>query len=156
MSARLALWWNGLSRREHALLTVAAALLATVLIWAIVWGPVGRAYDSYAADYRAATERQGRVQAKLALLKSPVPAAVRGTPIDALARDSAAEIGVTLERAEARGEDAATIAIASIRTAALLPWLDGLERQGVIIDQLTVTPAPDRTLSVVADLRRAP
>ncbi|MEY4269628.1 MAG: hypothetical protein RLZZ58_844 [Pseudomonadota bacterium] len=155
MNTRLNQWWHSLSRREHALLGVAGVLTLAVLVWAVVWGPIGRAYAGVEAEYRAAIDRQARVAAKAVLLKSPATdTGAAATPVDALVRDTAAEIGVTLDRNEARGADGATVAIAAIRSTALFPWLDGLERQGLIIDQLTVTAAPDRTLAVVADLRR--
>lgn len=156
MIARLNLWWAGLTDREKWLVGLAAALTMAVFVWALFWGPLGRAYAQVDADYRAAVARQSRVAAKIDLLKAPAGPARAAVALDALARDTAAEIGVTLDRNDARGADRTTIAVASIRSQALLPWLDGLERQGVIIDQLSVTPAPDRTLAVVVELRRAP
>jgi general secretion pathway protein M len=122
----------------------------------MIWGPLAMGYAQVDADYRAAVARQARVTAKVDLLAAPVDAAASNVPVDALARDSAAEIGITLDRNDPRPPGRTTVAIAAIRSQALLPWLDSLERQGVVIDQLTVTPSPDRTLSVVADLRRAP
>jgi general secretion pathway protein M len=156
MSARFSQWWNSLSRREHALLGIAGALTLAVLASAALWGPIGGAYAGVEAEYRAASERQARMAAKVALLKTPAAdGGAAALPVDALVRDTAAEIGVTLDRNEARGADGASVAIATIRAQALFPWLDRLEQQGLVIDQLTVTAAPDRTLAVVADMRRA-
>ena len=87
------------------------------------------------------------------------PAKSVATTVDAVAIDqflaqSAGEIGLTLDRNEARGQGQATIAIATARAPVLTDWLASLEAQGFIIDQLTITPAADGTVGLTAELRK--
>ncbi|RYE06772.1 MAG: hypothetical protein EOP22_20175, partial [Hyphomicrobiales bacterium] len=74
--------------------------------------------------------------------------------IDQYLAQSAGEIGLTLDRNEARGEGQATIAIATARATVLTDWLASLEGQGFVIDQLTITPAADGTVGLTAELRK--
>ena len=64
------------------------------------------------------------------------------------------EIGLTLDRNEARGDRQATIAIATAKAPVLTDWLAGLEAQGFVVDQLTITPAADGTVGMTAELRK--
>jgi len=45
--------------------------------------------------------------------------------------------------------------IPTARPSAALAWLDGLGTQGLAVEQLTMTPAPDGSVSVSVTLRRA-
>ena len=47
-----------------------------------------------------------------------------------------------------------TIAIATAKAPVLTDWLAGLEAQGFVVDQLTITPAADGTVGMTAELRK--
>jgi len=151
-------WWNGLSIRERWLVGVAGVLALAVLGWAL-GRPAIAAFFDLETRHRAAIEREGRVAAKVALLAQrpakSVAAAVDAIQIDQYLAQSAGEIGLTLDRNEARGVRQATVAIATAKAPVLTDWLAGLEGQGFVVDQLTITPAADGTVGMTAELRKA-
>ena len=151
-------WWSGLSMRERWLVGVAGVLAHAVLGWAL-GRPAVAAFFDLETRHRAAIEREGRVAAKVALLAQrpakSVAAAVDAIQIDQYLAQSAGEIGLTLDRNEARGDRQATVAIATAKAPVLTDWLAGLEGQGFVVDQLTITPAADGTVGMTAELRKA-
>ncbi len=157
MTERLKDWWLALSQRERWLVGIAAALTVGVLTWAIGRPAVAAVID-LESQHRAAIEREGRVGAKVQLLarrpEKSVAAALDAIAIDQYLAQSAREIGLTLDRNEARGGGQATIAIATARAPVLTDWLASLEGQGFVVDQLTITPAADGTVGLTAELRK--
>lgn len=150
-------WWDGLSTRERWLVGVAGVLAVAVLGWAL-GRPAVATFLDLENRHRAAIEREGRVAAKVQLLAQR-PAKSVAAPIDAVAIDqflaqSAGEIGLTLDRNEARGDRQATIAVATAKAPVLTDWIAGLEAQGFVVDQLTITPAADGTVGMTAELRK--
>ena len=81
-------------------------------------------------------------------------AALDAVAIDQYLTQSAGEIGLALDRNEARGSGQATIAIATAKAPVLTDWLASLEAQGFVVDQLTITPAADGTVGMTAELRK--
>ena len=150
-------WWGGLSTRERWLVGVAGGLAALVLVWAL-GRPAVAAFADLESRHSAAIEREGRVAAKVQLLAQrpakSLAAAVDATAIDQYLAQSAGEIGLTLDRNEARGSGQATIAIATAKAPVLTDWLASLEGQGFVVDQLTITPAADGTVGMTAELRK--
>ncbi len=150
-------WWSGLSAREHWLVGAAGVIAAGVLVWALV-RPVYAAFATIDTDHRAAIEREGRVVSKVQLLKHIAPVSSSepafATTIDQYLVQSANEIGLTLDRNEARGDRQVTIAIASARASVLTGWLAALEEQGFVVDQLTMTPGTDGNVGMTAELHR--
>lgn len=150
-------WWTALSLRERWLVGIAAALALAVLVWAL-GRPIYAAFVDLEDRHRAATEREGRVAVKVQLLAQrpakSVAAAIDAVAIDQYLAQSAGEIGLTLDRNEARGTGQATIAIATAKAPVLTDWLAALETQGFVVDQLTITPAADGTVGMTAELRK--
>lgn len=149
-------WWSALSTRERWLMGVAGVLALGVLLWAIA-RPAYAAFVALEAEHRAAVEREGRVAAKLDLLAvrpASAPAGGDTLAIDQYLAQSAGEIGLTLDRNEARGGTGAAIAIARAKAPVLIDWLAGLEGQGFVIDQLSITPGADGTVGLTAELRK--
>ena len=157
MTQAISHWWAGLSRRERVLVGIAGALALGVIVWAI-GRPAYAAFADLESRHRAAVEREGRVAAKLALLgqrpAKSVAAAVDALALDQYLAQSAGEIGLTLDRNEARGASQATIAIAAAKAPVLTDWLASLEGQGFVVDQRTITPAADGTVGMTAELRK--
>ncbi|MDX2210857.1 MAG: type II secretion system protein GspM [Sphingopyxis sp.] len=155
MIASLTRWWQALSVREQRLVGVAGALAAAVLLWLILRPLVG--YISGLGDeHKLAVERAARVEAKAALIKgaaAPANARITG-PLDQWIAVSAGDTGLSLDRNEARGDGAATLAIASARAPAVIGWLAQLEAQGLVVDRLTITPSTDGSVGVTAEVRR--
>jgi general secretion pathway protein M len=157
MTERLQNWWIALSQRERWLVGIAGALALGVILWGL-GRPAVALFIDLESRHRAAIEREGRVAAKVQLLAQrpakSVAAAVDAVAIDQYLAQSAGEIGLTLDRNEARGAAQATIAIATARATVLTDWLAALEGQGFVIDQLTITPATDGTVGLTAELRK--
>lgn len=149
--------WGERSPRERWMLGVMFALLAVVLLWLGVVGPLASAQRSAREGLLAATDRNAAMRAKVKLLKTlPRGAAVRsGTAIDQMVSQSAGEAGLTLERAEAQGSARIEIAMASVRPVALFSWLAALEAQGVRVETMSARPSPTAgSVSVQAVLVR--
>ena len=157
MTEKLQNWWIALSPRERWLVGIAGVLALGVIIWGL-GRPAYAAFTDLEAEHRAAIEREGRVTAKAQLLAQrptkSVATAVDAAAIDQYLAQSASEIGLTLDRNEARGSGQATIAIATAKAPVLTDWLASLEAQGFVVDQLTITPAADGTVGMTAELRK--
>lgn len=150
-------WWAGLSLRERWLVGIAGVLALGVILWGL-GRPAFAAFVDLESRHSAAIEREGRVGAKVQLLAArpakSVAAAVDAVAVDQYLAQSAGEIGLTLDRNEARGGSQVTIAIATAKAPVLTDWLAGLEAQGFVVDQLTITPAADGTVGMTAELRK--
>lgn len=155
--SQMSTWYIGLTGRERMLVSVAGALTAlVVLIFGIVL-PVGTALDDAAVRHRLATERAGRIAAQIDALKSAprsTVAAVAG-PVEQVAGASAQEAGFVVQSNQRRGTDSAVLVIPAARPSAALAWIDGLSAQGLAVEQLTMTPAPDGSVSINVTVRRS-
>ncbi len=158
MMDRLGSYWAERSTRERWLLGVMFALLAIVILWFGVALPLDRAQRDARDRLVEATERNAAVRATVAQLKTlPRASANAGSavPLDQFVGQSAGEAGLTLERAQAQGNDRMDIAIASVRPIALFSWLSGLEAQGVRVVTMNARPSPTAgSISVQAVLER--
>lgn len=159
MMDRWKLYWAGRSPREQRLLVVAGALAALILIWLMIGSAMTWTQQMQSAS-REAVEREGRVIAKAKLLARPAGAAGasaeigNGAALDQYLAQSASELGLSLSRNEPRGADAVNIAMSQAKAQVVTLWLAELELQGMVLDNLTLTPQTDGTLGVTADLRR--
>lgn len=157
MMGRASAWFIGLTGRERWLVGVAGGLTALiVLVYGLIL-PLGHALDDAAVRHREATERAGRIVAGLdALKRAPAPrAAAMAGPLEQVAQASAQAAGFVVQSSQKQGSDMVIMVIPTARASAALAWLDGLAAQGLAVEQLTVTPAPDGTVSVNVTLRRA-
>ncbi|MFC3441726.1 type II secretion system protein GspM [Sphingobium rhizovicinum] len=158
MMERIATYWGERSPREQWMLGVMFALLAATLLWFGVAVPLDRAQRSARAALVEATDRNAAIRAAVKQLKTlpRTPAATGATaPIDQFVGQGAGEAGLTLERAQAQGNDRMEIAIASVRPVALFSWLAGLEAQGVRVETMSARPSPTAgSVSVQAVLVR--
>lgn len=157
MIANLRNWFSALTAREQVLVGVAGVLAAFVLLVFGIVMPVGHALDDAAVRHRLATERAGRIAAQMAALKAapPVQAVTLAGPVDQVAGASAQEAGFVIQSSQRKGGDMAVVVIPTARPSAALAWLDGLATQGLVVDQLTMTPAPDGSVSINVILRRS-
>ncbi len=148
-------WWTGLSQRERVLVGVAGGLTAAVLLWLAARALLA-GLESGAEAHREAIARAARVEAKAALLAAApqTPPASQSGALDLWLGQSATDMGLTLDRNDARGERLASIAIASARAPAVVGWLAGLEAQGLVIERLSLTPGTDGTVAMTAEVRR--
>lgn len=157
MMGRVNAWYIGLTGRERVLVSVAGGLVALVVALYGIILPIGTALDDAAVRHRLATERAGWIEAQIAALKSAPRARVAALagPVEQVAGASAQEAGFVVQSNQRRGSDMAVIVIPTARPSAALAWIDGLSAQGLAVEQLTITPAPDGTVSVNVTLRRS-
>lgn len=156
MMQRIASWYAGLTGRERVLVTLAAAVLAVIiLIYGIIL-PVGRAHDAAEERHRLALDNAGRVQAGLAALKSARAAkAGGGGSLHLIIASEADALGFELPSNQPRGNDMTAITIPAARPPVLLRWIADLESRGIILESLALRPAPDGSVAANAVLRRA-
>ncbi|MDI1295078.1 MAG: type II secretion system protein M [bacterium] len=158
MRNRMASLWAERSPREQAMLGVMIALLAIVILWLGVLMPLDAARRSAREALLAATDRNAAIRTKVNLLKTlPREGTAAGprVPINQYIGQSAGEAGLTLERAQAQGEDRMEIAVASVRPTTLLSWIAGLEAQGLRVETISARPSPTAgSVSVQAVLVR--
>lgn len=158
MMERIATLWNDRSTREQWMLGVMFALLAGVILWFGVAVPLDRAQRDARDALRAATDRNAAIRAAVRQLQH-LPRAPGGAgplvALDQMVGQGAGEAGLTLERAQAQGDDRIEIAIASVRPVALFSWIASLEAQGVRVETITARPSPTTgSISVQAVLVR--
>ena len=155
MSARLKILWLARTPRERWLLGVMLALVALVLVWLLILRPL-------ADTLSAARQRHGEAVAALAEARSQAaaiaalernrPAPFAG-PIDTAVAAAASEAGFQLSGLQPEGSGRVSLAIGAARPQALFGWIAGLEAQGYIVQSLTASSNPDRTLSARLVLR---
>lgn len=148
-------WWMARDQRERWLLGVMFALLGFVLFWLLLIRPINTMRDAAQLRLTAATLDAGRIAAAadgLNQAKRIAPPSL-GVALPTAIGQAAEANGFTLSRLDGQGSDRATIAISSARTTALFTWLGALERQGIIVDKLTLRTNTDATLAVEGILR---
>ncbi|HYW14793.1 MAG TPA: type II secretion system protein GspM [Allosphingosinicella sp.] len=155
MTERLKVLWLARTPRERWLLGTMLALVALVLVWLIVLRPLSDMLS-------AAKQRHG--EAVAALAEARAQAAAIGAlqrnrpttfvgPIDAAVAAAAAEAGFQLSGLQPQGPGRVSLAIGAAKPQALFGWIAALEAQGYIVQSLSVTSNPDRTLSAQIALR---
>ncbi len=152
MSA-LKAWFDGRSLREKRLLLVMAALLVVTILWAGIVRPVDDGLSSARERHTAAVIRLGETKAQveaLAGIRRPPP--LTGSLADTV-RAAADEAGFALQSLNEDGPGRVRAQIQSARAAALIPWLNRLERGGILVEQATLTDNGDRTVGVTLVLR---
>jgi general secretion pathway protein M len=155
MSARLQALWLARTPRERWLLGVMLALVALVLVWLLILRPLSDMLST-------ARQRHGEAVAVLAEARSQAaaiealernrPAPFAG-PIDSAVAAAASAAGFQLSGLQPEGEGRVSLAIGAARPQALFGWIAALEAQGYIVQSLTATTNPDRTLSARIVLR---
>ncbi|HEU0134014.1 MAG TPA: type II secretion system protein GspM [Allosphingosinicella sp.] len=155
MNARIRALWLARSPRERWLLGVMLALLALVVAWMLILRPLGDLLS-------AARERHGEAVANLAEARAQAaaigglernrPAPLSG-PLDMAIMAAASEAGFQLSGVQPEGPGRVSIAIAAARPPALFGWVERLEGQGFVVERLSASSNPDRTLSAQIVLR---
>jgi len=156
MMGRASGWYSGLTPRERGLVTIALGLAAAVVLMFGIILPLGAAHDAAHVRHDAATQASARLLAQLAALETPSPqrSTVAG-PLAQIVAASADSAGFVLQSNQPRGNDATLVIIPTARPPAALAWLDGLAAQGIVLENLTMTPAADGSVAVNATLKRA-
>ena len=149
MSARLKALWLARTPRERWLLGMMMALVGLVLVWLLILRPLGDMLSAVRQRHgeAAAALAEARSQAAaIAALERNRPAPFAG-PIDTAVAAAASEAGFQLSGVQPEGPGRVSIAIGAAKPQALFGWIAALEAQGYIVQSLTASSNPDRTLS---------
>ncbi len=154
MIARFRTWFDGRSRREKWMILAMLALLGVTLVWAVVL-PIDDALSSARRRNADAAVRLAQTRAQVDAVKAVRRARPEApaTPLDTLVRESASAAGFALDSVAADGGKL-RVHLNAARGGALLGWLGDLEAQGVIVDQLNVTDAGNRTVAADITFRK--
>lgn len=155
MIARLKTLWMGRTPRERWLLAVMLALVALVLVWLLILRPLSDMLSGARQRHGEAITAlaEARTQAAaIAALERNRPAPFAG-PIDTAVAAAASDAGFQLSGIQPEGPGRVSLAIGAAKPQALFGWLAALEAQGYIVQSLTVSSNPDRTLSAQILLR---
>ena len=154
MSA-LTAWFAGRTLRERRLLLVMLALAAVTIVWALVIVPVRNGLSASRARYAAAVIDLGEAEARLRAVKAiqrrqlaPVP-----LPLADTVRARADTAGVPLAALDPDGTGSVRVSIGGAPAGAVLGWIAGLEAEGVLVDQIALSPAGPGLVSATATLR---
>lgn len=135
-------WFDARSLRERRMILVMLALALVTLVWGAIIVPVRNGLSSSRARYTDAVVELGAAQAQLVQVKGiqrrqgqPVP-----LPLAETVRARADQAGLVLASLDAEADDRVRASVATARAGALMAWIAGLERDGVLVDALTVTP----------------
>lgn len=148
-------WWAQRTTREQRMLLAMFAVLAGTLLWFGIIQPLGDALAAARARHSAAitAEAEARAQADaIAALGRNRPVRL-DLPVRIFVPRAATAAGFTVARADAFEPDGVSIVIASARPAAFFTWLSGLQARGLVVEALSATPNPDRTLAVQFTVR---
>lgn len=155
MSVRLKALWLARTPRERWLLGVMFALVALVIVWFLVLRPLGdmmsAAKERHGIAVAALAEARSQA-ATIAMLERGTAGAGREPAAQAVAA-AAADAGFQLSALQPEGPGRVSFALGAARPQALFGWIAALEAQGYVVERLSASSNPDRTLSAQIVLR---
>ena len=150
-------WFMSRSPREQRLILLMLGIALPVLAWLLVVRPLNAAYDHARKEHREAVVRHGRVLALADAAKSAPARRVRSgnADIQLVVTEAASQAGIVLQGTTPSGPNAIDIGVTGGRAPALAQWLAQFEAQGIVVQQMRMTPSPDGTVNLSARLARA-
>jgi general secretion pathway protein M len=147
-------WWQGKSRRERRIVRLLVVLVSIVVFWAGIWQPLQR--DAHRLRLEREHEAAALVQARsdvdemARLQRTPAPAMtdVRMNLERSLASSGLRNAVTDLQWQQRR----ARVTFAAVEFAAMMKWLETLQREGGIILQEATLSARVEPGSVRAEL----
>ncbi|MBV4554586.1 type II secretion system protein M [Pseudomonas sp. SWRI102] len=129
--------WGNLSRREQGLLLGLAGLLSVALAYTAIWQPTRQRLEVAERQHRQQAELNARIQR--AEPSRITTAATR--PLSVRVNASATAVGLDMAEMEVDG-DSLRLAVKG-EANALLHWLDQQEREGAVLQSLTLEVRDD-------------
>ena len=148
-------WFAGLSQRERILVGVAGLLLAGLVGYYGIARPMFGAMTAAEERYVDAVEQQARIESKVAALQQPVDGTTVkfSGAIDAFVSQSAGETGIAVGSVVPQSGNRVNMVVESAKPTALFGWLARIEREGIAVEALNVTPAGSGAVSATITLR---
>lgn len=130
-------WWSTRQPRERMLMTGLVVLIGVFLFVNGVWGPLRDARRTAHQDIRVYDDLASRLRAAGPTLRSP-STAIRSGSIQAVVTLTAGESALAIRQIEQEGA-ATTVVLDGVNFAALIAWLDRLERdQGISVTRAAI------------------
>jgi general secretion pathway protein M len=156
MTAALTGWWRERTRRERVLLALMLALAGGVLFWLLIMRPLAGWTEDSRIAYQDALLQRAEAEdhaGELARIRA-MPVAALPRPLDQAVLAVAVQGGFSDAAAESESGGTVRLAIPAVRVEAFFPWLaETVQRHGLVVDTLSVTPNSDHTLSVAVIVR---
>ncbi|VVT02588.1 General secretion pathway protein GspM [Sphingomonas sp. EC-HK361] len=151
----LGTWFNARSLRERRMILAMLALLAVVILWAGIIRPVSDGLASSRERYDDAVLRLASTRARVDAVKraQKLGAVPLSGSLAETVRMRADEAGFALASLDADSPGSVRLTIATARPAAFFAWVASLEAQGILVDDLAVTPNTDQTVGVRMTLK---
>ncbi|GAB5482216.1 MAG: hypothetical protein Pars92KO_19730 [Parasphingorhabdus sp.] len=155
MIAALKDWFQALSQREKVMIGILGVLVALVVGYYAIVAPFINAYVSAEKSYADAIESQARIESKVAALTAPADKTVTPVagPLDVFISQNAGEAGFAVGRLDPQTNGMVRLAIDSAKPTALFGWLATLEARGISLEELTVNPGGNETVTATILLR---
>ena len=149
------IWFVGLTRREKILVGIAGLLVGALVGYYGIARPMAGAMTAAQERYVDAIERQARIEAKVAALRQPVDGTASrfSGAIDIFVSQSAGETGIAVGSINPQSDNRVNMVVESAKPTALFGWLARIERQGIAVESLSVSPAGNGTISATLTLR---
>ncbi|WP_322615525.1 type II secretion system protein GspM [Pseudomonas sp. BIC9C] len=130
--------WRRMSVREQRLLQVLGAFLLAVVAFSLIWQPTRQRLETVERQY----QQQAGLAAQLqrALPRSQVPVDT-DQPLSLRISESAAAAGLEIRQMES-DSDLLRVTLNG-NAQPLMQWLDGMERNGVALQSLTLEKRDD-------------
>ncbi|WP_260483126.1 type II secretion system protein M [Sphingomicrobium flavum] len=141
-------WWLERSRREQMMLGIMALIAAPIIFYYLILRPLYGWQDSARDDYLMALDRHGRIAALADAGGSDMPPFSGRilTYLQTQADESGFALSTIVEQAPGR----VRIVIESGAAPALLGWIDRLEREGLTVENLQITPSGEGNVRLEA------
>jgi type II secretory pathway component PulM len=153
-------WFMSRTVRERWLIALMLAVSLPILTYYAIYNPLRQSIERAQQRHVAAVRSHGLVLARLAQLDQAQRPAVAApptgnAPLSLRITEAAALAGISLTANEPRGPASALITLAPAAPTAALRWLRGLEEQGIIVRELTITPQPGGQVIATATVSQA-
>lgn len=151
-------WFEGLSQREKILITIMAVLSIIVIGYYGIFRPANGIIDNAKERHDVAIKNHANIASKVEILRNAKNNNASDTndiinvPLDIYLAQSAAEIGLTLEKNTEMGSNRADIIIGSARPKILFSWLSMLESKGLEVTEMTVSAIENEAVSLKATM----
>ncbi len=158
MRSALVRWWKGLSARERRLVGIAGAIALPVLLLYGLWFPLVGAVEDARASHGTAVDRHAAILDRVEAIRAAEGArtATVAGDVGQIVAQSAAAASLSLTRNDAAGPNRTRAALNNARATAVLPWLDALERGGLVLEEVVLRPNPDGTVATTLTASRRP
>ena len=130
--------WRRISAREQRLLQVSGAFLLAVVAFSLIWQPTRQRLETVERQYQQQTGLAAQLQR--ALPRSHVPVDSE-KPLSLRISESAAAAGLEIRQMES-DSDLLRVTLNG-NAQPLMQWLDGMERDGVALQTLTLEKRDD-------------